>query len=112
MPSSPTRTNCYGKALINKIYSIVMDFADDGDLLQKIRKKVALNNGSNEHGVKNIHRFDELDVWSFGIQMIKGIKALHDKRILHRDLKSANIFTYSDGTVKIGDLNVSKIMKE
>jgi NIMA (never in mitosis gene a)-related kinase len=44
--------------------------------------------------------------------MIKGIKALHDKRILHRDLKSANIFTYSDGTVKIGDLNVSKIMKE
>jgi NIMA (never in mitosis gene a)-related kinase 1/4/5 len=25
-----------------------MDFADDGDLLQKIRKKVALNNGSNE----------------------------------------------------------------
>jgi NIMA (never in mitosis gene a)-related kinase len=44
--------------------------------------------------------------------MIKGIKALHEKRILHRDLKSANIFTYSDGTVKIGDLNVSKIMKE
>lgn len=73
---------------------------------------MALNSGSNVQGVKNIYRFDELDVWSFGIQMIKGIKSLHDKRILHRDLKSANIFTYSDGTVKIGDLNVSKIMKE
>jgi NIMA (never in mitosis gene a)-related kinase 1/4/5 len=46
------------------------------------------------------------------IQLVKGLKALHDKSILHRDLKSANIFTYSDGTVKIGDLNVSKIMKE
>ena len=48
MPSSPMRTNCYGKAFTNEISSIVMDFADDGDLLQKIRKKVALNNGSNE----------------------------------------------------------------
>ena len=48
MPSSQMRTNCYGKAKTNKISSIVMDFADDGDLLQKIRKKVALNNGSNE----------------------------------------------------------------
>ena len=48
MPSSLMRTNCYGKAFTNKISSIVMDYADDGDLLQKIRKKVALNNGSNE----------------------------------------------------------------
>ena len=55
---------------------------------------------------------DEKDIWSIVIQMSKGLKALHDKSILHRDLKSANIFTYSDGTVKIGDLNVSKIMKE
>jgi NIMA (never in mitosis gene a)-related kinase len=62
--------------------------------------------------VNPIHRFDEIEVWNIAIQMIKGIKALHNKRILHRDLKSANIFTYSDGTVKIGDLNVSKIMKE
>lgn len=44
--------------------------------------------------------------------MILGLKALHDKSILHRDLKSANIFMYSNGTAKIGDLNVSKIMKE
>jgi NIMA (never in mitosis gene a)-related kinase len=78
-----------------------MDFADDGDLLQKIRKKAT--NGT---------KFDELDIWNIIIQMVKGLKALHDKSILHRDLKSANIFTYSDGRVKIGDLNVSKIMKE
>jgi len=89
-----------------------MDFADDSDLLQKIRKKVALNNASTESIVNPLHRFDEIEVWNIAIQMIKGIKALHDKRILHRDLKSANIFTYSDSTVKIGDLNVSKIMKE
>ncbi len=55
---------------------------------------------------------EEVDIWNIAIQMVKGIKALHDKAILHRDLKSANIFTYSDGSVRIGDLNVSKIMKE
>ena len=37
------------------------------------------------------------------------LKALHDRNIFHRDLKSANIFQHSDGTFKMGDLNVSKI---
>ena len=41
--------------------------------------------------------------------MILGLKALHDKSILHRDLKSANIFIYEDSIVKLGDMNVSKI---
>jgi serine/threonine protein kinase len=30
---------------------------------------------------------------------------------MHRDLKSANVFLYKDGTAKLGDLNVSKIVK-
>jgi NIMA (never in mitosis gene a)-related kinase len=78
-----------------------MDYADEGDLLMKVKEK-------KDKGVK----FDEKEVWNIVIQMVKGIKALHDKSILHRDLKSANVFMYSDGTVKIGDLNVSKIMRE
>ncbi|MFO0131885.1 MAG: hypothetical protein ACK52J_05375 [bacterium] len=31
--------------------------------------------------------------------------------ILHRDLKSANIFINKDGDAKLGDMNVSKIAK-
>jgi NIMA (never in mitosis gene a)-related kinase len=43
--------------------------------------------------------------------MVHGLKALHDKSVLHRDLKCANIFLNKDGTVKMGDLNVSKVAK-
>jgi len=43
--------------------------------------------------------------------MVKGLKALHDLKILHRDLKSANIFLFNDGTAKLGDMNVSKVAR-
>ena len=42
---------------------------------------------------------------------MKGLKVLHDLKILHRDMKSANDFLYKDGTAKLGDLNVSKVAK-
>ena len=80
---------------------IVMEYADKGDLYQKIT-----------HFKRMGYNFDELDVWKIFIQMTKGLKALHDLKILHRDLKSANIFLFSDGTAKIGDLNVSKVAKK
>ena len=44
--------------------------------------------------------------------MTAGLKALHARKILHRDLKSANIFQNEDGTVKLGDMNVSKIAQD
>ena len=78
---------------------LIMEYADKGDLYQKITqfKKMGC-------------LIEEIDVWRIFIQMTKGLKALHDLKILHRDLKSANIFLFSDGSAKIGDLNVSKVV--
>ncbi len=45
-------------------------------------------------------------------QMTKCLKALHDLKISHRDLKSANIFLFSNGSVKIGDLMYQKLPKK
>ena len=79
---------------------IVMEFADGGDLYQKIV----------EHK-KSAMFFEESDIWRIFIQLVKGLKALHDLKILHRDLKSANVFLLTDGTAKLGDLNVSKVAR-
>ena len=82
--------------------NIVMEFADDGDLHSKIEKM------KKEGGC-----FKESIIWSYAIQMIEGLKALHDMKIMHRDLKSANIFLVKDKhQCKIGDMNVSKVIKE
>ena len=78
-----------------------MEFADGGDLFNAI----------NKHK-KACTEFSEKEIWNALIQMTKGLKSLHDRHILHRDLKSANVFRQKDGTVKLGDLNVSKIAKQ
>ena len=77
-----------------------MEYADKGDLYQKII----------EHK-KTAKFFEESEIWRIFIQLVKGLKSLHDLKILHRDLKSANVFLCSDGTVKLGDLNVSKVAR-
>ena len=43
--------------------------------------------------------------------MVEGLVALHNAKIVHRDIKCANIFLSKEGGVKLGDMNVSKIAK-
>ena len=81
--------------------NIVMEYADDGDLSSKIKDNI-----------KKHLQFDENTIWSILIQILEGLNYLHKSRIIHRDLKSANIFLTKKGIVKIGDLNVSIIAKK
>jgi NIMA (never in mitosis gene a)-related kinase len=80
---------------------IVMEFADGGDLLQQIgthKKKGTL--------------FTEKEIWQYFVQIVKGLKTLHEYKICHRDIKCANVFITKDGIIKLGDLNVSKVAKK
>lgn len=77
-----------------------MEYADDGDLLEKVKGYI-----------QRQAYFPESEVWSIFIQVTRGLKALHDMKIMHRDIKSANVFMFKNGMVKLGDLNVSKLTK-
>ena len=50
-------------------------------------------------------------LWMLTVQLSQALAALHALSILHRDIKSANVFLCSDGKVKLGDMNVSKVAK-
>jgi len=78
---------------------LVMEYADRGDLANRIKQQ-------KEKG----KYFNEKDIWKVFIQLLKGLKSLHDMGILHRDIKCSNIFLFSDGVAKLGDLNVCKIL--
>jgi serine/threonine protein kinase len=41
-------------------------------------------------------------------QIISGLKELHSREILHRDIKPDNIFLMKNGIVKIGDFSLSR----
>jgi NIMA (never in mitosis gene a)-related kinase len=75
-----------------------MEFAENGDILSKV----------SDH-LKKGTCFKEPEIWFFFIQMLLGLKALHDIKVCHRDIKSANIFISSKGIIKLGDFNVSKV---
>ena len=85
---------------INNCLCLVMEYAECGDL----EKKISIRQRKNLY-------FSEFEILNMIIQIIKGLKSLHDYKIMHRDIKSANIFLFNDNIVKIGDLNVSKILK-
>ena len=80
---------------------LVMDFMDDGDLYQKIVRYQ-----------KAGKLIPEKTVWEIFLPIVKALRVLHGKNILHRDLKSANIFLQKDAPAKLGDLNVSKVAKK
>ena len=64
---------------------LVMEYADNGDIFQKI-----CSYQRRETYIK------EKKVWYVFIQILRGLKAFHARKILHRDMKSANIFLFKD----------------
>jgi len=78
-----------------------MEFAEGGDLSRVIRR-----------ATKSEKYVDENTVWLYISHIARGLKALHDLKVLHRDLKAANILLDKTQTrALLGDLNVSKKLK-
>ena len=75
-----------------------MEYADGGDLLHKINKCKQMRSS-----------IPEKECWNYFVQAVRGLQTLHELKIVHRDIKCANLFLTKDGKLKLGDLNVSKV---
>ena len=54
--------------------------------------------------------FTEDQVLNYFTQMCLALKHCHDRKILHRDLKSQNIFLTKKNIVKLGDFGIARVL--
>ncbi|XP_074651096.1 serine/threonine-protein kinase Nek1-like isoform X2 [Tubulanus polymorphus] len=81
---------------IGSLY-ICMDYCDGGDLYSKI---------NSQRGML----FNEDQVLDWFVQICLAMKHIHDRKILHRDIKSQNIFSTKRGVIKLGDFGIAKVL--
>ncbi|XP_009980405.1 PREDICTED: serine/threonine-protein kinase Nek1 [Tauraco erythrolophus] len=76
---------------------IVMDYCEGGDLFKKINAQKGI-------------LFSEDQILDWFVQICLAVKHIHDRKILHRDIKSQNIFLTKDGTIQLGDFGIARVL--
>ncbi|XP_066429639.1 serine/threonine-protein kinase Nek1 isoform X2 [Eleutherodactylus coqui] len=76
---------------------IVMDYCEGGDLFKRINA---------QKGVL----FSEDQILDWFVQLCLALKHVHDRKILHRDIKSQNIFLTKSGTIQLGDFGIARVL--
>eukprot|EP01079_Euglenida_sp_SAG-EU17-18_P011321 gene11322-305_t len=76
---------------------IVMEWADGGDLDKVVKRSRSL--------------LSEEKILDWFIQIVLALKHMHQRNILHRDLKLKNIFLQGTHVIKLGDFGISKALQ-
>lgn len=84
-----------GSLEVDGVLMIEMEYADGGTLAQLISRSSFLR---------------ELEILSLFKQCVAAIEYMHKNNILHRDLKTANVFLTTNKLIKVGDFGISKML--
>ena len=74
-----------------------MEHCDGGDLYTKINRQRG-------------RLLSEATVLGYFVQLCKAVQYIHDRKILHRDIKSQNIFVTRHKQLKLGDFGIARIL--
>eukprot|EP01060_Flectonema_neradi_P005084 TRINITY_DN13375_c0_g1_i1.p1 TRINITY_DN13375_c0_g1~~TRINITY_DN13375_c0_g1_i1.p1 ORF type:complete len:436 (+),score=49.61 TRINITY_DN13375_c0_g1_i1:28-1335(+) len=86
---------------------IIMEYADGGDLECSINKR----KGDPRRDIPPTY-FKEHEILFMFSQICLSLHNIHSARMLHRDLKTANIFLTTAGIIKLGDFGYSHVYQE
>lgn len=79
---------------------IIMEYCASGDLARVLQ------------GYKDRNeRIPEQQVLSWFAQMSLALNYLHGKHILHRDIKPSNVYLTAEGTIRLGDFGIAKVLE-
>eukprot|EP00741_Cyanophora_paradoxa_P019411 tig00021127_g18738.t1 len=79
---------------------IVMQYCEGGDLHSLIKARKA----EGRH-------FTEDEILNWIVQILSALQYIHERKILHRDLKTKNLFlTKNARVIKIGDFGIAKVL--
>jgi len=76
---------------------IIMEFADGGDLYKQIKARQP-----------SMKYFREHEIIFIFLQLCLALDHIHMKKMMHRDLKTANVLLTTTGLVKLGDFGFSR----
>jgi len=79
---------------------IIMEYCEVGDLSFHIKRRQA-----------NGQHFTETEIFNWFVQLCLALEYIHGRKVLHRDLKSQNIFLTGNNTVKLGDFGISRVLE-
>jgi len=79
---------------------VVTEYARLGDLTHTIERRK-----------RQKRQFLENDIWRYLIQILEGLKVMHESGVIHRDIKSANLLLCGPDLIKIGDLGISTVLR-
>mmetsp|Transcript_29248 Transcript_29248/g.52279 ORF Transcript_29248/g.52279 Transcript_29248/m.52279 type:complete len:621 (+) Transcript_29248:1233-3095(+) len=94
---NPYIVKYYDSFIDHNVLYIIMEHCSKGDLCNLLRLQAG-------------RLLPEARVWKFFLQMCLGLEYLHSMKILHRDMKSMNVFLADKDSVRIGDLGVAKVL--
>ena len=90
---SPNVVRCLATELVEGTFNIFMEYVPGGSLKSLLKEFGPLS---------------ETVVRAYSLQVLTGLRTLHDAGIAHRDIKADNLLLADDGTVKLADFGSAK----